>query len=75
MQYLMTDANSSTVSRSSFVKSAPESITQSDIRAIVRAELTELYDALDDASPDDKMSKIHVKDAKKRIEEILELED
>ncbi len=71
LAWLLKGAKSTKASRSSFSKSSPTHISQSDIRSVVNNELELLLDELNDSSSDDKMTSIHIKDASKRIKKIL----
>ena len=57
---------------SSYVKVTPVNTSQSDIRAVVRAELTSLRSQLRSARGGDSMSRIHIADAIERINLILD---
>lgn len=72
LAYLMTAKNQSGNSRSSYAKMTPVNTSQSDIRAVVRAELTTLRSQLRSARGDDAMSRIHIADAIERINLILD---
>jgi len=55
-----------------YQKSTVVNTSQSDIRAIVRAELKTLKRSLQNASGRDSMSRIHIQDAIERINDILD---
>ena len=71
LSWLITDAKSTGRTKSSYRKSRPTHISQSDIRAVVNSELEVLLSDLDDASSKDRMTSIHIKDAYKRVKKIL----
>lgn len=71
MEFLLTKAKS--VNPSAWRKTATH-ISQSDIKAVVNHNLTELLEDLDDASGADTMSKVHIKDAMSRVMKILGIE-
>jgi len=71
MAYLMTAKDQSGRSRSPYVKATAVNASQSDIRAVVRAELKTLARSLRSARGADTMSKIHIADAIERIDLIL----
>ncbi len=68
---MMTAENQSGRSRSPYVKATAVNTSQSDIRAVVRAELTSLRSQLRSARGADNMSRIHIADAIERIDMIL----
>jgi hypothetical protein len=68
--YLMTAENQS-ASRNPYVKQTAVNTSQSDIRAVVRAELNSLRSQLRSARGADTMSRIHIADALERIDAIL----
>ncbi|WP_394347172.1 zinc-dependent metalloprotease [Winogradskyella arenosi] len=73
LEYLMTAESPRQSRRSSaYVKVTPVNTSQSDIRAVVRAELTTLKNQLRSARGGDTMSKIHIADAIERINLILD---
>ncbi|WP_273292523.1 zinc-dependent metalloprotease [Winogradskyella sp.] len=72
LAYLMTAENQSGRSRSPYVKTTPVNTSQSDIRAVVRAELKTLRSQLRSARGGDSMSRIHIADAIERINDILD---
>ncbi|PYE80773.1 uncharacterized protein DUF5118 [Winogradskyella epiphytica] len=72
LAYLMTAENQSGRSRSAYVKMTAVNTSQSDIRAVVRAELTTLRNQLRSARGRDAMSRIHIADAIERINLILD---
>ena len=73
LEYLMTAKNQDEGRRSSsYVKVTPVNTSQSDIRAVVRAELTSLRSQLRSARGGDAMSRIHIADAIERINLILD---
>ncbi|MTE28047.1 DUF5117 domain-containing protein [Winogradskyella sp. ZXX205] len=72
LAYLMTAENQSGRSRSPYVKTTPVNTSQSDIRAVVRAELKTLRSQLRSARGGDAMSRIHIADAIERINDILD---
>ena len=72
MAYLMTAQNQSGNTRSPYVKATAVNTSQSDIRAVVRAELKALQSQLRSARGADTMSRIHIADAMERINNILD---
>lgn len=73
LEYLMTAENQTQGRRSSsYVKVTPVNTSQSDIRAVVRAELTSLRSQLRSSRGRDAMSRIHIADAIERINLILD---
>jgi len=68
---MMTAKNQSGRSRSRYVKATAVNTSQSDIRAVVRAELKSLQRSLRNARGADEMSRIHIADALERIDMIL----
>ena len=68
---MMTAENQSGRSRSPYVKMTAVNTSQSDIRAVVRAELKSLRSALRNARGADSLSRIHIADALERIDAIL----
>ena len=68
---MMTAKNQSGRSRSSYVKATAVNTSQSDIRAVVRAELKSLRNSLRNARGADEMSRIHIADALERIDMVL----
>ena len=72
LAYLMTAENQSGRSRSPYVKMTAVNTSQSDIRAVVRAELKTLRSQLRNARGGDAMSRIHIADAIERINLILD---
>ena len=68
---MMTAENQSGRSRSSYVKATAVNTSQSDIRAVVRAELKSLQSSLKNARGADEMSRIHIADAIERVDMIL----
>ena len=72
LAYLMTAENQSGNSRSPYVKMTPVNTSQSDIRAVVRAELKTLRSQLRSARGADAMSRIHIADAIERVNDILD---
>ncbi len=68
---MMTAENQSGRSRSSYVKATAVNTSQSDIRAVVRAELKSLQQSLRNARGADEMSRIHIADAIERIDMVL----
>ena len=72
LDYLMTAENQSGRSRSPYVKMTAVNTSQSDIRAVVRAELKTLRSQLRNARGGDAMSRIHIADAIERINTILD---
>ena len=72
LDYLMTAENQSGRSRSPYVKMTAVNTSQSDIRAVVRAELKTLRSQLRNARGGDAMSRIHIADAIERINIILD---
>ena len=73
LEYLMTAENQSGRTNSPYVKSTAVNTSQSDIRAVVRAELVSLQSAIRSGlgRTGDSMSRIHLQDALKRIDAIL----
>lgn len=71
LAYLMTAKDQSGRSRSPYIKATAVNTSQSDIRAVVRAELVALRSQLRSARGADSMSKIHIADALERIDAIL----
>lgn len=74
LAYLMTAKNQPKRRGSSYVKSTAVNTSQSDIRAVVRAELTQLRRQINNAvgRTGDRMSRIHLQDAAQRITDILD---
>lgn len=72
LAYLMTAKNQKKYSGSSYVKSTAVNTSQSDIRAVVRAELNTLKRQLQSARGADRLSQIHIKDAIERINAVLD---
>ncbi len=74
LAYLMTAKNQSGRTNSRYVKRTAVNTSQSDIRAVVRAELKTLKNALRSGlnRTRDKMSRIHIEDAIERINNILD---
>ena len=73
LEYLMTAKNQTSGRRSSpYVKVTPVNTSQSDIRAVVRAELKTLRSQLRSARGGDAISRIHIADAIERINLILD---
>ena len=72
LAYLMTAKNQSKSNNSLYLKSTAVNTSQSDIRAVVRAELKTLKRALQSAGGADSMSRIHIQDAVERINDILD---
>jgi hypothetical protein len=70
--YLMTAKNQSGRTFSPYVKMTAVNTSQSDIRAVVRAELKTLRSQLRSARGGDAMSRIHIADAIERINDILD---
>lgn len=70
--YLMTAKNQSKFRGSSYIKSTAVNTSQSDIRAVVRAELKTLKRQLQSAGGADTLSRIHIQDAVERINDILD---
>ncbi|WP_298898027.1 zinc-dependent metalloprotease [uncultured Psychroserpens sp.] len=71
LAFLMTAPNQSGRSFSPYVKVTGVNTSQSDIRAVVRAELKSLQRSLRSARGADSMSRIHIADALERIDAIL----
>ncbi len=71
LAYLMTAENQSGRSPSPYIKATAVNTSQSDIRAVVRAELKTLQSQLRSARGADAMSRIHIADALERIDAIL----
>ncbi len=72
MAYLMTAKNQSGRTTSRYVKRTAVNASQSDIRAVVRAELKSLRSQLRNARGGDSMSRIHIADAIERVNDILD---
>ncbi|WP_400081353.1 zinc-dependent metalloprotease [Winogradskyella sp. R77965] len=72
LAYLMTAENQSGRTFSPYVKMTAVNTSQSDIRAVVRAELKTLRSQLRNARGRDAMSRIHIADAIERINLILD---
>ena len=72
LAYLMTAENQSGRTFSPYVKVTAVNTSQSDIRAVVRAELKTLRNQLRSARGGDAMSRIHIADAIERINNILD---
>ncbi|WP_046745746.1 zinc-dependent metalloprotease [Kordia zhangzhouensis] len=74
LAYLMTAENQSKSRGGAYVKSTALNTSQSDLRAVVRAELTTLKNNIRNAigRTSDTMSKIHLRDAIERIDAILD---
>ncbi len=72
LAYLMTAKNQSGRTFSPYVKMTAVNTSQSDIRAVVRAELKTLRSQLRNARGGDSMSRIHIADAIERINNILD---
>ncbi|MGC6524608.1 MAG: zinc-dependent metalloprotease [Flavobacteriaceae bacterium] len=74
LAYLMTAENQTKRRGSRYVKSTAVNTSQSDIRAVVRAELTSLRSMVNRGigRSSDSMTRIHLKDVKERIENILD---
>jgi hypothetical protein len=68
----MTAENQSGRSPSPYIKATAVNTSQSDIRAVVRAELKTLRSQLRNARGGDAMSRIHIADAIERINDILD---
>ncbi|MFD2915518.1 zinc-dependent metalloprotease [Psychroserpens luteus] len=68
---MMTAENQSGRSRSPYVKATAVNTSQSDIRAVVRAELKSLRSQLRSARGADTLSRMHIADALERIDAIL----
>ena len=71
LAYLMTAENQSGRTSSLYYKRTAVNTSQSDIRAVVRAELKTLRSQLRSARGADTMSRIHIADALERIDAIL----
>ena len=72
LAYLMTAENQSGRTFSPYVKVTAVNTSQSDIRAVVRAELKTLRSQLRNARGRDTLSRIHIADAIERINDILD---
>jgi len=74
LAYLMAAENQSKRRGSSYVKSTAVNTSQSDIRAVVRAELNSLKSMVNRGlgRTSDQMTRIHLKDIKERIEAVLD---
>lgn len=74
LSYLMTAENQTKREGSSYVKSTAVNTSQSDIRAVVRAELNSLKSMINSGlgRTSDSMTKIHLKDVRERIDGILD---
>ena len=68
---MMTIGNQSGRSFSPYVKMTAVNTSQSDIRAVVRAELKSLRSALRSSRGADTLSKMHIADAIERVDMIL----
>ncbi|WP_028871502.1 zinc-dependent metalloprotease [Psychroserpens burtonensis] len=68
---MMTIGNQSGRSSSPYVKITPVNTSQSDIRAVVRAELKYLRSSLRSSRGADTLSRMHIADALERIDAIL----
>ena len=68
----MTAKNQSKFRGSPYIKSTAVNTSQSDIRAVVRAELKTLKRQLQSAGGADTLSRIHIQDAIERINDILD---
>lgn len=73
LAYLMTAPNQSATKGSRYVKGTAVNTSQSDIRAVVRAELKSLQNAIRSGlgRTGNSMSRIHLQDASERIDAIL----
>lgn len=73
LAYLMTAPNQSAAKGSRYVKGTAVNTSQSDIRAVVRAELKSLQSAIRSGlgRTGNSMSRIHLQDASERIDAIL----
>lgn len=71
LAYLMTAENQSGRTPSPYLKRTAVNTSQSDIRAVVRAELKSLQRSLRSARGADQLSRIHIADALERIDAIL----
>lgn len=73
LAYLMTAPNQSAARGGRYMKATAVNTSQSDIRAVVRAELKTLERAIRSGvnRTSDKMSKIHLQDAIERIDKVL----
>ncbi|WP_422105844.1 zinc-dependent metalloprotease [Winogradskyella sp.] len=72
LAYLMTAKNQSGRTFSPYIKATAVNTSQSDIRAVVRAELKALRSQLRNARGGDAMSRIHIADAIERVNAILD---
>jgi hypothetical protein len=74
LAYLMTTGNQAKINGSAYVKSTAVNTSQSDIRAVVRAELNTLKRSIRAGigRAGDSMSRIHLQDALERIDNILD---
>jgi hypothetical protein len=74
LKYLMTAENQSKRRGSSYVKSTAVNTSQSDIRAVVRAELKSIKNMINRAIglTSNNMNQIHLRDLKERIEAVLD---
>jgi len=72
LAFLMTAGNQSGRTRSPYVKATAVNTSQSDIRAVVRAELKSLRSQLRNARGGDAISRIHIADAIERVKAILD---
>ncbi|WP_411767407.1 zinc-dependent metalloprotease [Winogradskyella sp. A3E31] len=76
MEYLMTQEQPPIPAQfRRFISSTQVNVSQSDIRAIVRAELKSLRSQLRSAGGRDAMSRIHIADAIERVDNILNPND
>ncbi|OUS00512.1 zinc-dependent metalloprotease [Flavobacteriales bacterium 33_180_T64] len=71
LAFLMTAENQSGRTFSPYVKATGVNTSQSDIRAVVRAELKTLRSSLRNSRGADALSRIHIADALERIDAIL----
>ncbi|MEO1033144.1 MAG: zinc-dependent metalloprotease [Bacteroidota bacterium] len=72
LAYLMTAKNQSGRTFTPYIKATAVNTSQSDIRAVVRAELKALRSQLRNARGGDAMSRIHIADAIERVNAILD---
>ena len=72
MEFIMENEQNIPAAVRRFFGGTPINVSQSDIRAIVRAELKSLRSSLRNAGGADSMSRIHIADALERVNNILD---
>ncbi|WP_439152210.1 zinc-dependent metalloprotease [Winogradskyella sp.] len=75
MEYIMTEEQNIPAAFRRFFGGTSVDVSQSDIRAVVRAELKALRSQLRNARGGDAMSRIHIADAIERVNNILDPKD